>query len=44
MEEFSFKNYKTFCKIAGLKENNYKSLQEFKKFLILKDTILKGCN
>lgn len=44
MEDFTFKNYKTFCKITGLKENNYKSLQEFKKFLVLKNTILKCCN
>lgn len=43
MEEFTFENYKTFCKIAGLKENNYKSLQEFKKFLQLKNTIIKNC-
>lgn len=44
MKEFTFKNYKTFCKLTGLKENSYKSLQEFKKFLILKDEILKNCN
>lgn len=44
MEDFTFKNYKTFCKITGLKENNYKSLQEFKKFLQLKNTIVKSCN
>lgn len=44
LEEFNFKNYKTYCKITGLKENNYKSLREFKKFLKLKDTILKSGN
>ena len=44
LEEFNFKNFKWYCKIAGLKENNYKSLQEFKKFLQLKDTILKSGN
>ena len=43
MNEFTFKNYKIYCKVTGLKENNYKSLQEFKKFLQLKNTILKGC-
>lgn len=43
MEDFTFENYKTFCKIAGLKENNYKSLLEFKKFLQLKDTIIENC-
>lgn len=44
MEEFTFENYKTFCKITGLKENDYKSLLEFKKFLQLKNEIVKSCN
>lgn len=44
MEDFTFKNYKTFCKIANLKENDYKSLKEFKKFLVLKNAIVKSCN
>ena len=44
MEEFTFKNYKTFCKLTGLKENDYKSLKEFKKFLVLKNAIVKSCN
>lgn len=43
MEDFTFENYKTFCKLTGLKENDYKSLKEFKKFLQLKNTILKSC-
>lgn len=44
MEEFTFENYKTFCKLTGLKENDYKSLLEFKKFLQLKNEIVKSCN
>lgn len=44
MEEITFENYKTFCKITGLKENDYKSLLEFKKFLQLKNEIVKSCN
>jgi hypothetical protein len=44
MEEFNFKNYKIYCKLTGLKENDYKSLLEFKKFLVLKNTIVKSCN
>ena len=43
MEEFTFKNYKKFCKLTGLKENDYKSLLEFKKFLQLKNTIVTEC-
>lgn len=40
---YNFSDYKKYCHLFGLKENNYKSLQDFKKYMIYQsEELLNG--